>query len=343
MRQNAGLGRSIKGPSQRLIVGFVVPLLMVLGSGSAAAQQNFPAYTARPADTGIDGRSSVLFSHSIESGSMVVDAVEILNLAPESTEFDVYVVDIVSSATGSPTAAPRGVPPEGAGSWFAVSSDTVEIPSRQSQLVEFTMEVPIGTPPGDYTAVVVVEPHEAFGEGTVSTRTRIGLPAQIAVLAEVNLGVDLGAITTVRTDQGITINLPVTNTGDVTFSASGFTELDPWFGDRTTSVSMQPEGAFVSPGEQIQLTGLWRNPPPIGRYDITVTVEATVGNRQPVQYLSPAKALWLIPWSTIVFLLIAAAMATWVAKATRPTREERAKRRQEERDLVREFRKSRET
>lgn len=337
------LGRSYLGPSLRLTLVAIVLLLAASGVGSAIAAQNLPAYTARPAQAGIDGRSSVLFRHSIESGSMVVDGVDILNLANDPAEFDVYVVDMVPSANGGLTAAARSAPVEGAGTWFAVSVDTVEIPSRRSAVVDFTMHVPEGTPPGDYTAVVMVETHESFGEGTISTRTRIGLPAHITVLADVNLDVMLGTITTRHTDQGIEIVLPVTNTGDVTFSTSGYATVDSWFGDETVVSQLSPHGAFIAPGEQIHLRALWVDPPRIGRYDVTVTIEASVGNRQPVPFTSDAATLWLIPWSTIITILTIAAIVAWVIRATRTTREERSKRKQEERDLIRDFRKQRDT
>ncbi len=331
------MGRSPVGPSRLLSFLAIGLLLAVTAAGTALSAQDRPGYTARPTQDGGIGRSSVLFTHAIESGNVLVDAVEIFNLADAPTLFDVYVVDMVPLADGSLSPAARASSVEGAGAWFDVSVDTVEVPPRSTAEVDFTVAVPDGTPPGDYTAAVIVEPHEASTGGTISIRTRLGFPAQITVLAEINLGVTLGSVSTRTTDDGIEIAMPISNTGDVTFSSAGIAELEGWSGDGIT-LQMSPEGAFIAPGEQMQMTALWEDPPLIGRYGVTVTVDAVVGDRQPVQFVSSTTTFWLVPWSVITILVVAAAIAAWVVRATRRSRRRRSLRKLEERELLRELR-----
>jgi len=338
---NLCMGRFLREPSHVFALLTVGLLLVATAVAAGAYGENLPDYSARPAQRGVDGGSNVRFSHSVESGDRVVDAVKILNHADEPAEFDVYVVDMVASSDGTPTAAARAVPVEGTGTWFAVSVDTIEVHSRDSEIVEFTVDVPEGTPPGDYDAVIMVEAHESIGRGTISTRTRIGLLARITVLADVNLGVTLGDITSRHTDLGIEFAILVMNTGDVTFSTSGFVTVDSWFSDEAVVSQLSPSGLFVAPGEQIHLRGLWTDPPHVGRYDATATVEAVVGERQPVQFVSNATTMWLMPWRIIIVVIAITAIVVWILRATRSSRQERSIRKQEERDLVQDFRRQR--
>jgi len=321
------------------VVAAIVLALMAAG-GSAIAQSS-TEYGARPQRVAGTPRSVLGFFHSLEAGSSITDGVEVLNHAGTSMVFDVYAVDMVPSSNGGLAPAPRSADPEGPATWITLESDSADLGRDETELIPFDLAVPTGTPPGEYRAAIVVEPRSVADSGTVVSKTRIALPVTATVLGAVNLGVTLGDLTVVHDDGPLSFSQPITNTGDVTFTASGDLELTSWLGSATRTIAFTPEDLTLAPGETATVRAVWEDPPLFGRYDAVGTIVAVVGERQPVPFTGTTVRVWLVPWALILTGLAALVIVAMVIRALRPRWTAWRVRRREERAVLDDYRRQR--
>ncbi len=286
-------------------------------------------------------RSALGFFHSLEAGTTIEDGIEVLNHASVSEVFDVYAVDMVPSSNGGLAPAPRSVAPRGPATWITLRSGAAELEPDTSELIRFEVTVPTGTPPGEYKAALVVEPRSSADSGTVVSKTRIALPITTTVLGAVNLDIALGDLVFRHDDGSISFELPITNTGDVTFTASGDIDITGWLHSTPATIALVPEDLTLAPGEAATARAVWEDPPLIGRYDAVGTIMAVVGDRVPVPFTSAPTRVWLIPWSIIFATAAALAVIALVIRAQRPRWIEWRARHRDERAVLDEYRRQR--
>jgi len=204
-------------------------------------------------------------------------------------------------------------------------------------LVPFDLTVPVGTAPGDYAAALLVEPELADTGGQIVNRARIAMRVDIEVPGEVDLGVAVGDVTWTRTDEGIRFTTPVTNTGSVTFGAGGHTQVEGW---RTTPTALVvgPADLYPGPGSTVTAYADWDDPPLFGHFRVSTTIDATVGPRQPVRFVSAEIDVWLIPRALIAASLGSVVVVAGAVLATRGPRRRHRDQRHAEREMVRRFR-----
>jgi hypothetical protein len=178
---------------------------LLLAVATPALAQDGPTWGARPAP-GDGQRTSGAFNISVAAGSALSDGVEIFNLTDATATFDVYVADARPTAGGGLVAAARDAQITGPTTWITVGRPTVEVPPRDSAVVPFTIEVPGGTPLGDNTAALLVEPQRSTGAGAIAIKTRVALWVKVKVTA---LTSDvLGAESEVPGDAGTPWGIP---------------------------------------------------------------------------------------------------------------------------------------
>ena len=336
-------GRSVYRPSPALtmMLGAVVALSSTTAAAGAPSRR--PLYGARPANVAHVGTPAADFVHALEPGTRVRDAVEVFNFADEEARFSVYAADLVSTAGGDAmTPAARDAEVIGTGTWLTVSRNDVSVAPRSSTEVPFVLAVPPGTVPDHYAAALVVEagttmPGRLRG-ATVTTRTRVALRVNVDVLGEIDLGVVVGPMDWARRDGSIRFTVPVTNDGTVTFGASGHVRVTAGGRDPAVRLPLTPNGLYPSPGETIELRAVWDDPPLFGHVTVYPVVDATVGTRQPRQFVGDGITLWLIPWRLLVIPAIAIVLLGVLLWSTRDRIRRWWHRRHEEHVLVREFR-----
>jgi hypothetical protein len=315
--------------------------LTLPAAGTDSDPNTGPDYGARPAPLGEAVRASGFFAHSLESGAGMVDAVEVFNLTNVAASFDIYPADMVESSGGGLTAASPDLEVTGPGTWVTPKQGTVQVEPRSSALVEFAVDVPQGTAPGDYFASLLVEPRLPVGTGNIETRARIGLRLEIEVLGEIDLGVGLEPLTFVREGGKVRFELSATNTGSVTFASNGNVVVVGGSGDPVAELNLEPSGRYVAPGENIIFQAVWEDPPILGRYTAGAEVEAVVGNRLPVRFTSITVTIWLVPWTLIIAGILVLGVVGWVLYASRERRGKWVRYRREEKALLRDFRERR--
>ena len=334
--------------SRRAIRSFVVlvaAITVTLGGvgivGVAEGAEDLPDYGVRTARLNDVERPGNTVFHAVESGSSVTDALEIFNFTSEPMVFDVYSADMVPISNEGSTAASRTVDVTGTGLWIIPSVDTVEVAPHTSLLVDFDIIVPEGTPPGDEEGALLVEPQTGPTGGSIESRTRIGVRVQIEVVGEIDLGVALGDLTSERDGGTVRFRLDVVNTGSVTFEVGGAVTVTDWRGDRRADVSLEPSGVFVAPGEQVILIADWTDPPLFGRFDAVASVQAIVGDREPVPFESGVLTVWLVPWALVIGVLVVLLIIAGILYVKRDTITAWRDRRRDERAMLKDYRRTR--
>lgn len=315
----------------------LAPCALLLVSAAPTPAPNTPDYGARPAHFGNPDLPAGSYLHAVEPGITIVDAVEVFNFTTEPATILVYASDLVLSTGG--TLAPPGPDVEvtGAGTWLTPEYPKVEVAPSSSELVSFDLTAPVGTPPGDYAAALLVEPAVRQGSGNILNRARIAMRVDIEVLGEVHLGVAVGDVTWTRTDGGIRFTTPVTNTGTVTFAVGGYTQVEGWR-IPPTQLALGPSDLYPGPGNTVTASADWENPPLFGHFRTSTVVDATVGPRVPVRFVSAEIDFWLVPWGLILGILGGFVLIAVGVVATRRPRRRLRERRQAEREVVRRFR-----
>ena len=332
-------GRSPRGPSPARVVTTGLTLVLLGTSAIALAAPSAPQYGARPSHAAHAGEPAADFVHALEPGAGISDAVEVFNFTDAPAQFHVYATDLVPTAGGDAmTPAAREAEVVGAGTWLSPARETVSVGPRSSVEVPFDLVVPAGTPPEHHAAALVVEPETgtetAAGPTTVTNRTRIALRVDVDVLGEIDLGVILGGLTWERTDGGVRFTLPVTNDGTVTFEASGRVDVR---GSETT-LPLGPNGLYPSPGETVELTATWDDPPVFGHVTVRPVVEAVVGTRAPRPFAGAEVSFWLVPWRLVASLAVAILLVVGIGWSTHDRLWRWWHRRRDERARVRDFR-----
>jgi hypothetical protein len=261
-----------------------------------------PEYGIRPAlwaDTELpDGH----FTYALEPGTEIEDGIEILNFTAEPLTFDVYGADLRTARDGGFAPAPRGAAAEVSGDWIVPAVPSIEVAPNRSATVAFTVSIPIGTAPGDHPGAIVVERQTEPADGAgITFQPRLAQRVLINVPGEVDLGVELGALTAVHEDGQVRFELPVRNTGNVTFTTSGTVEIEVW--GRERSLSLSPDGVYAVPGGEATLTSVWVDPPFLGRATANAELDVTVGNDAPVRATSTSITVWLVPWTALLLAL----------------------------------------
>ena len=174
------VGRPIRREFHRCALILAAAAMLVAPTAVGAAD-DWTGYAARPAP-GDGDRDSGRFELAVTAGSSASDAIEIFNLTDDPAAFDVYAADVVETTGGGRAPASRDIALSGPATWIVVSRAVVELETRSSTLVDFTVEVPADAATGAHTAALLVEPRGTDPLGTITSRTRVGLWVEIQVL-----------------------------------------------------------------------------------------------------------------------------------------------------------------
>jgi hypothetical protein len=325
-------------------VGLVLAFVLLPSSGltSAWAQPDDPSgpeFGIRPvywADTDLPGGH---FSYALEPGASVDDAIEILNFSDDPLRFDVYGADLVTAQGGGFAPAARELPSDGAGNWIVPERTVVEVAPHRSVEVAFTVSVPERTEPGDHPGAIVVERQtEPRQDAGITMQPRLAQRVLINVPGEVALGVELGELAVVRAGRQVRFELPVRNSGNVTFTTSGEVAVGAW--GRRRVLALEPAGLYAVPGGEAVVTAVWEDPPWYGRATAVATLDVVVGDDAPVRFSTEEARLWLFWWPPVLLAvgLLMLALGLWRAPEPRRRLQRLAAERREDRAVLRDHR-----
>ena len=224
--------------SALLVLLMGIAALPASASVQGAEPQEKVAFGIRPVTANpLVPESFTYFLHTIDPGSALVDEAKVINDGTAPIQLDLYVADARTAINGGTSFANTSVTSSEAASWVTVDANRVSLQPGEQQIVEFTIDVPAETSPGQYIAGLVVQPNAdevkaADGEGTefgakVVHRVGIAVVIEVPGPAVVDLSFSDLKIRDVD-DEGTTLSYAVVNTGSVMVQGSGtFTITDP--------------------------------------------------------------------------------------------------------------------
>jgi hypothetical protein len=175
--------------------------------------------------------------------------------------------------------------------------------------IAYQVQVPAGTAPGGYYAVIFAETTPTKNANGVVAHNRVGEILYLTVAGKVETKGKVEGPNLDRFNMSGTLSVPtlVSNTGGVHFQSKVTVTVKNVFGK---TIFTQSEQRYVLPQTQRQVVIQWDNLAPLGIYKISR--EATVpGGRQQL----PARWVVMVqPWLLVAILIIAAALITAIVR-----------------------------
>lgn len=241
---------------------------------------------------------------SIAPGASASDSLAIINQGTDSFKVKTSVAPYhVEGINYDPqfTQLPGTVDPS---KWvtLTVPQNTTLAPDKLLH-IDYTVNVPAGTAPGGYYAVIFAETMPAGQASGVVAHNRIGEILYLTVKGEVETKGTAhgGKIDRFNMSGKLSIPILVSNSGGVHFKTTVTTTIKNVFGKKVYS---HHEDRYVLPQTQRQIVQNWQNQVPLGIYK--VSRQATVPNGS-VQ-LPDQTVIMVQPWLLIIVFLVAVAI-----------------------------------
>ncbi|ROS72146.1 WxL protein peptidoglycan domain-containing protein [Cellulomonas sp. PhB143] len=326
------------------LIAALVPVLVASGAPAAVANPvpaslaaaDDPAgkvtWSMAPADTdGPDGRRTIELD--LGPGDSTTEHVAVTNSSGTDMTFAVAANDGYLTANGSYDLRPADHEPTDAGAWIDAAT-SVDVPSKKTVVVPFTVTVPDGATPGDHSAGITTSVSSQGDQ--VSVDNRVGVRVDVRVPGEASAAVAIKGLAASYQPSwnpfasgSVAVSATVAATGNVRVDVDG------------TATTEGPFGALVSPDAALKVgellpgsslaartdtTDVW----PLFRVTTTVTVtpkpvldEATTTDAPPTaEPVTATVVTWAIPWIQIL-LLLAIVMLIVVVRIDRRARRRR--------------------
>ncbi len=159
--------------------GTPVPVAEATPQATPLAANGVPLLTFAPVE-----RERGFFELALAPGQSQTLALSLANIGPEPYRLVTYAADIYTRINGGSEARLRGEPASGATLWLDYPEETIDLALGADLIREFTVTVPEGTPPGEYTTSVVIQNLEPIGtslEGNLSIRQILRQVVAVAI------------------------------------------------------------------------------------------------------------------------------------------------------------------
>jgi hypothetical protein len=159
--------------------------LAVLASATtpAVAEEGGIAWSVQTADNA-NGSGRANFAYDVEAGGVVSDSMVVVNTGTEPLSLAVYAADAFTAASGEIDVLADGTPSRAAGTWIAVTPESLELAPGETADVPFTITVPADARPGDHSAGVVTSLTTRDASSTLSVDRRLGTRINVRVAGE---------------------------------------------------------------------------------------------------------------------------------------------------------------
>ncbi|MEO5986309.1 MAG: hypothetical protein ABIW50_07420, partial [Candidatus Limnocylindria bacterium] len=202
-------------------VSLLLAVALVLGVAAPTLAEHEPARLGL-APIGQDGQ---FFDLTLRPGERADLQVEVASFDHEDVLARTYAADVYSIINGGFGAELAGEFPSGATHWVDYPAREVVLRPNEALIVEFSVTVPSGTPPGDYIAALVTENADPYlgNPGSVAAEqvNRVALAIAIDVPGPRTAGMEIGAVGYKGADAGSFVTFEVANTGNVHLKPSG--------------------------------------------------------------------------------------------------------------------------
>jgi len=327
------------GLTRRATVGLLV-LLVLLGLGlvrvGPASGVSGAPFGLRPGESGSVPLPGGHFHYALPAGSTVSDSIVIENLTSSPETLQVFGADLIPLRGGGFGVAQLGQKMLGVGAWLSVQP-TARLSAFQQLSVPFTLSVPPDTPGGDYAGAIVAQNQPGTTPG-VAIQTRVALQIQVQVPGTTVLAARVGVLQAKSVTSGIRFDAVLTNTGTETFRFTGYVDLRRGGSALVVKLALRPGDDLLLPGQHLDLSGMWKNPPRWGSVTASAHVVANPSQGAARTFRDGVLSLSFFPWFLVLLAILALLLLLLVLREAWRRREQWAERIRAERSRRRAIR-----
>ncbi len=314
-----------KGVRTRVGVRFVAAvatllacaITFALGTEPAGATSN-GAWSIYPTNTA-QSTIRAYFQPILTPGVPYHDDVTVANFSSSTETFNLYAADAINAPRGGAfSLKPEYKQQTAMGAWINLPESKVTLTAKSYEVIPFTINVPVGTTPGDHVGGIVLEPVSGVTSGNgnlhLTVLNAVGVRVYGRVQGKAASGLD---VTQVSIDphtslaglfggaETSTVTFTVTNTGGTIITPTARVSVSPLVGSSSgTLVVHLPQ---LLPQSSSTFTEQIRGIVPMG--DLTATVQASAGSESA----SGDGSAVVIPWLLILLIvLIVLGAALWL-------------------------------
>ncbi len=238
-----------------ILTGLIfLPLVACLGFASTAQAVDNGALGVRPA-TEADS-----FHLDAAAGTTLEEIALVKNGTSSPVTLLTYVVDGTTNPQGLLSLGSQDSTSIGLGLWTTLTTPSITVPPMTEKEVPFSINIPVGTTPGDYIGGLIIQAPTQTGQvssdanGTpvrIDVVNRQGVRIMLNVAGQAVTKLDAGALSWAQSGDDVTVTLPVTNSGNTTLNPRGSVVLASAVGANTTLAFTTPDSIF--PGATVEL------------------------------------------------------------------------------------------
>ncbi len=288
-----------------------------------------PAWAAQGAMLGIRPADEAnYFNVKLLPGTQTRRTAIVSNSSGQTQKVIIYPADGHNTPQGGFAVRKQTDPRLEIAAWTQLSVKEFVLAPGAERQVSFQIDVPIGTPPGDYTGGIVAQSQEREGKASqVDKGTAVQINIIERVAARIYLRVPgtsrpaiaLGALTSTSAENGRTFQLVLSNKGNIRLQPRTTLRITGW----RTSKSLTFSGVdTLLPGQQATLQATWDAPPRVFWGQATAVVKSEAGTAEAstaVRIIPILIALLALTVIVIVGLVLVLGFR-WVRRARRALR-----------------------
>lgn len=253
----------MRRPGTRLVTILLLLLVSAVSTGiSVGAQENeaTPAATPVPLQFGIypvGDFENRYFEVEMEAGASMQLTAGIINAGGESISLRTFAADAVNPPNGGFAAETEEDVPAGPTLWLDYPAETFELAPGEDREISFTVTVPEGTAPGQYVTALVVRTEVAIavpGSEIFQQIIRGAVSVEITVPGPVTPGFVLGEPLFSTETAVRSLNVPVTNTGNVLVKPAGTLVVTTPEGDEVLTSLVEMGSVYGGSSTTIQVS-----------------------------------------------------------------------------------------
>lgn len=247
---------------------------------------------------------------SSKPGDTFTGSIEVKNESGTKQTFFPAARDFTSSSDSS-TGAPKfletaGAPAQSLSSWTSFNKSSVEIDSKGSATIDYTVKVPESAEAGGHYAGIFASTQapDVTGGSGVSIAARVGSLLLVTVAGDIRTSAE---VTSFKTDKSVYQTGPINftaslkNSGNIHFKPKG--TIDVKNGSTVKSINFNENGGNVLPASARDYVETLDGTFSFGRYTATLDVTALAPNGDSIP-LTSVVSFWVIPMSTILITLL---------------------------------------
>lgn len=263
-------------------------------------------------------RSSSIFIHTLEAGSVIDDMVLVSNDSDEEQTIELYPTDGMATGTGAFSCRQQAEERKSVGDWIQLGKSDTTLELGEQKEVPFTIRMPQQVDVGEHNGCIVFQAkaQETDESQSMHLRFRSAVRVAITVPGDIRKDLSIDSLVILRDGEGYIYRTVVNNAGNVSTDADIRVVLESILGDKTYENGGEYPILADEPMElqfKQEQTPFWG-----GFYTVTVTATydtnpqafgvkesgslATIDGPRKTVFIAPSP-IALILYLTILFLI----------------------------------------